>query len=182
MQRNVGIELPKRLNNVVVGFAHSNRAGLTSCPGRQEDREKRRHAVDLEIQHSFAPSGTRTAVFALFLLLCLPLRTPAQTVPASTSQETPAPGPGSVISVLRTSTPVQVDGVLDDAIWQKSEVATGFRQRWPMDGAPASERTEVRVAYDNQAIYFGLIMHDAEPERILGSILDRDGRLDQPRR
>ena len=74
---------------------------------------------------------------------------------------------------------MNIDGILDEAVWQESPVTSGFHQRWPADGSPATERTEVRVAYDNRAIYFGLVMYDSEPELIMRSILHREGRIDK---
>lgn len=90
-----------------------------------------------------------------------------------------APGPGSVVQAVRATGPITIDGVLDEAVWRTAPAVTDFRQRWPVDGAPASERTEVRVAYDDRAIYFGLVMHDSEPGRIMRSILHREGRIDK---
>jgi hypothetical protein len=80
---------------------------------------------------------------------------------------------------VRTSIPIRVDGILDEAIWNQAQPATGFRQRWPADGEPASERTEVRVAYDDHAIYFGMVMFDSEPDRIVRSTLQREGTLEE---
>lgn len=74
---------------------------------------------------------------------------------------------------------MNIDGILDEGVWQEAPVTSGFHQRWPVDGSPATERTEVRVAYDNRAIYFGLIMYDSEPELIMRSILHREGRIDK---
>ena len=48
-----------------------------------------------------------------------------------------------------------------------------------MDGAPASERTEVRIAYDGDALYFGFTFFDSEPDRINRAILHRGGRIDK---
>ena len=48
-----------------------------------------------------------------------------------------------------------------------------------MDGAPASERTEVRIAYDEDALYFGFTFFDSEPDRINRAILHRGGRIDK---
>jgi hypothetical protein len=84
-----------------------------------------------------------------------------------------------VITAVRVSDAPEIDGALDEAFWQDIDPVSGFRQRWPVDGAPASERTEVRVAYDGDAIYFGMIMFDGEPDRILRSILRREGRIDK---
>jgi len=87
--------------------------------------------------------------------------------------------PGSEIRAARTNETMRIDGVLDEAVWHEAEPVTGFRQRWPADGSPATERTEVRVAYDDQAIYFGMIMFDSEPDRIMRSILHREGNIDK---
>jgi len=48
-----------------------------------------------------------------------------------------------------------------------------------VDGAPASERTEVRIAYDGDALYFGFTFFDSEPDRINRAILHRGGRIDK---
>lgn len=72
-----------------------------------------------------------------------------------------------------------IDGVLDEAIWSTVEPVTGFLQRDPVDGAPATERTEVRIAYDERALYFGMVMYDSEPHLILRNILQRGGWIDK---
>ena len=78
---------------------------------------------------------------------------------------------------VRIETPPRVDGVLDEPFWAGIPPVTGFRQRDPVDGAPASERTEVRIAYDRDALYFGFTFFDSEPHRINRVILDRGGRI-----
>ncbi len=80
---------------------------------------------------------------------------------------------------MRTDTPPRVDGVLDEPFWVGIEPITGFRQRDPVDGAPASERTEVRIAYDEHALYLGFSLFDSEPDRIRRAILHRGGRIDK---
>ena len=84
-----------------------------------------------------------------------------------------------VIRAHRTDAPPRIDGVLDEEFWQEIVPETGFVQRNPVDGAEASERTEVRVAYDDNNIYFGFTMYDREPDKIRRSILHREGRIDQ---
>jgi len=88
-------------------------------------------------------------------------------------------GENSEIRAVRITESIQIDGILDEAVWQTLTPVSGFRQRWPVDGSPATEPTEVRVAYDDRAIYFGLIMYDSEPELIMRSILHREGRIDK---
>ena len=72
-----------------------------------------------------------------------------------------------------------MDGVLDEPFWADIPPVTGFKQRDPVDGAPASERTEVRIAFDDNALYFGFTFFDSEPDRIRRAILDRGGRIDK---
>ena len=76
-------------------------------------------------------------------------------------------------------TPPVVDGVLDEAFWTTIEPVTGFLQREPVDGAPATERTEVRIAFTPTALYFGMSMFDSDPDGILGNILQRGGWIDK---
>lgn len=83
------------------------------------------------------------------------------------------------VRAVRIETPPRVDGVLDEPLWAAIAPITGFRQRDPVDGAPASERTEVRIAFDDNALYFGFSFFDSEPERIRRAILERGGRIDR---
>ena len=80
---------------------------------------------------------------------------------------------------VRTAEPPTIDGVLDEPFWDAIEPVTDFRQRVPVDGAPSSELTELRVAFDDNNIYFGVVLHDSDPARIRRSILHREGRIDQ---
>jgi uncharacterized protein DUF5916/cellulose/xylan binding protein with CBM9 domain len=75
--------------------------------------------------------------------------------------------------------PPRVDGNLDDAIWDQIEPVTDFVQIWPTDGAPASERSEVRVAYDRDYLYFAFKFFDPNPELIRAKNLERGGRNDR---
>ena len=68
----------------------------------------------------------------------------------------------------------RIDGRLDDAAWSTAEPATEFRQRSPRDGDAATQRTEVRILYDNEAVYVGARMFDSEPARIAAQLGRRD--------
>ncbi len=72
---------------------------------------------------------------------------------------------------------VVLDGEFDEAVWQKAQPASGFRQRTPENGAPASERTEVRAAYDELNIYFAVLCHDGDPGAIIADEQGRDADL-----
>ena len=73
----------------------------------------------------------------------------------------------------------KVDGVLDEALWQGIEPITEFKQRDPAEGEDATEFTEFRIAFDEEAIYFGFILFDKEPEKIRANIFERGGRIDK---
>ena len=99
---------------------------------------------------------------ALSLLLgCLAAPAAAQQ-PEAAQGRAPAPEPPQAAAV-RTTTPVRVDGSLADAAWQAATPITQFRQLDPQEGQPATERTEVRVLYDDQALYIGARMYDTRP-------------------
>jgi hypothetical protein len=69
---------------------------------------------------------------------------------------------------------IRIDGDLSEDVWQRAPVITGFRQREPNDGAPATLETEARVAYDSTNIYFAVQAIDPEPARIVGIRTRRD--------
>ena len=72
---------------------------------------------------------------------------------------------------------IVVDGRLDDAAWQQAPPARGFKQREPKEGADATDDTEVRILFDAKTLYVGVLARDAEPDRIIARILERDRLL-----
>ena len=70
-----------------------------------------------------------------------------------------------------------VDGRVDDAVWAPVQPFTGFVQQEPNEGAPASERTEIRFLLDRQHLYVGVVCFDSEPQNILVSQSRRDADL-----
>lgn len=104
---------------------------------------------------------------ALLLAAAVGMQSPQQVGAASDSALTHSDGivPPTVTAVRADPAPV-LDGILDDAAWQRAEPATGFRRDRPGDGLPAAEKTEVRVAYTGDALYVGARMYDRDPSRI----------------
>ena len=70
-----------------------------------------------------------------------------------------------------------VDGHLDDDVWKSAEPFAGFVQRELQEGAPVSERTEVRILTDGEALYVGAWLYDREPMRIVPGEKVRDVEL-----
>lgn len=69
---------------------------------------------------------------------------------------------------------LNLDGKLTEPIWQKEPIKD-FTQRDPNEGVPASEKTEVWVAYDQNYIYVAAHLYDSKPELIDASLARRDG-------
>lgn len=78
---------------------------------------------------------------------------------------------------LRILEALHMDGVLDEGIWQNALAASGFTQQRPDEGQPASERTEVRILYDEQTLYIGVWAYDSDPSQIIATQMARDGDL-----
>ena len=78
---------------------------------------------------------------------------------------------------IDTDDAIRLDGVLNESIWQDAVPASDFRQQDPENGAPATEPTEVRIAYSRDAIYMGVTCYDSEPDKWLGFQRGRDGFL-----
>jgi hypothetical protein len=74
----------------------------------------------------------------------------------------------------RVDQPIKLDGILDDAVWTRAEAGSDFIQRFPTPGRPATMRTEVRVAYDNDAVYVAARMFDPNPDLIHAPLARRD--------
>jgi len=75
---------------------------------------------------------------------------------------------------VRISTPIVLDGVLDEEAWEEAETITGFIQSMPDAGAPATEQTVVRVVYNEKRLYVGALMLDSEPQGIIHQFLEQD--------
>lgn len=72
---------------------------------------------------------------------------------------------------------VQLDGLLNEGVWAQAQPITEFRQQEPIEGAQPSERTEIRVLYDDEALYIGAMLYDSDPSGILAYQLQRDAGL-----
>ncbi|HEX6748223.1 MAG TPA: DUF5916 domain-containing protein [Longimicrobium sp.] len=68
----------------------------------------------------------------------------------------------------------ELDGRLDDEAWAAAPALGGFWQKEPREGAPATERTEVRILYDDHALYVGARMWSSDPARIRAPVSRRD--------
>jgi hypothetical protein len=68
----------------------------------------------------------------------------------------------------------QLDGKLDDPVWEKLEWAGDFTQRDPDDGKPPSQPTNFKITYDDKNLYIAIRAHDGEPDKIVRRVTRRD--------
>src|SRR5262245_45965855 len=109
---------------------------------------------------------------ALLIVSLLPTGLAAQSVPPSGDPHTGRPK--KTVTAVLSEGPIRLDGVLDEPVWKTAVPASDFVQREPKQGQPATERTEARVAYDKDAIYFGMTAYDSEPDRMVINNLEQD--------
>ncbi len=106
--------------------------------------------------HRDIPARALAAVVALFC-----------SVPAGATSGIPAtPLPGA--------TAIRIDGEFDEEVWRQAPPISGFKQREPKDGAPATFESEARVAYDNTALYVAVRASDPDPKRLVAFRTRRD--------
>src|SRR6266540_3489408 len=70
-----------------------------------------------------------------------------------------------------------LDGKVTDEAWLKVEPYSTFTQTDPIEGAAATERTEVRVVFDKTNLYIGVVCFDSEPAKIIVNQSRRDADL-----
>ena len=90
--------------------------------------------------------------------------------------------PEQVAVATRTSQSPVIDGNLADPVWVQAVPITDFTQQTPDEGETPSQKTEVRILYDDQAIYFGIRCFDTDPKTIVANMTRRDRDSCQPLR
>ena len=119
-------------------------------------------------------------------------------VPDPTSQETsalglpfailgpPPPAPPATVArdaqggvtarAIRVVTPLRIDGQLDEAFYRSTPPLSDFIQNEPTSGAPATEKTEVWVAFDDAHVYVGIRAWESQPDRMVVNEMRRDSQ------
>ncbi|MYH28989.1 MAG: carbohydrate binding family 9 domain-containing protein [Acidobacteria bacterium] len=83
-----------------------------------------------------------------------------------------------VVRPPRLAEPPVIDGRLDEPLWRDAAHITQLVQRRPFDGIPASEPSDIYLAYDSANIYVGLYAHYSNPGMIRANRRDRDESID----
>jgi hypothetical protein len=119
---------------------------------------------------------TSLRVLTVFLLLA--------PVPAAAQGPADGHGTGAInydtarlerrLTATRADGPIRLDGRLDEASWAAAPLADGFVQNDPREGQPATFDTEVRLLYDDRALYIGVFAKDPDPDQIIVNELRKD--------
>jgi hypothetical protein len=91
----------------------------------------------------------------------------------------PEPAEPLSIMAVRLTSRIELDGRLNEFVWIGARAVTGFRQRQPDEGEPATQRTEVRFLFDDAALYIGARMYDdLGAEGVTSRLVRRDQNAD----
>ena len=95
-------------------------------------------------------------------------------IPLGQSDSTLKTGTAAMVHAARVGGEISFDGALSESAWAAAVPVSDFTQREPREGAPATERTEVRVLYDDDALYVGARLYDSSPDSIRAQLARRD--------
>ena len=126
------------------------------------------------------PAKSREAVLAqgrsllvlMSLVSALGAASPAQAQSQAATRE---------FRATRTARPPTIDGQLNEEAWSQAQIMSDFTQIDPDEGQPATERTEVRVLYDDRALYVGMRLFDRNTVHLGRRLSTRDGDADADR-
>lgn len=103
---------------------------------------------------------------------------PRYPVPPAGAPAAPSPKPpATAVRVMRASratSQISIDGKLNEPAWAAAVPSGEFTQSYPKIGAPPTDPTEVRILYDDDALYVGARMFDAQPDSIAAQLARRD--------
>jgi hypothetical protein len=119
--------------------------------------------------------GNAMQLFCVFLLLTSSLISSSSL--AQNSIITTEVRPSMQATRIPAGMDIQLDGFLDEEAWGLAQPITEFRQQEPVEGGEPSEPTEIRVLYDDQALYIGAMLYDSDPDGIIAYQLQRDAGL-----
>ncbi len=78
------------------------------------------------------------------------------------------------VKAVRADKPPRIDGILSDPVWQSAEAFTSFRMSEPEPNGNPTERTELKILFDDSNLYVGVLCYDNEPSRIAANTLAHD--------
>ncbi len=119
--------------------------------------------------------GPLRPVPALLVFTTLLLFGPEE-LAASPPQAQAAAAHETVLRAIPVSEAPKLDGVLDEPLWKDAPLFDRFLQQVPDEGKPATERTEVRIVYTRDKLYFGVMVFYSDPHKLIANELRYDQR------
>ena len=125
----------------------------------------------------------RAALWLAIILALVPASSLAGQQPVADAP--PPPVAPSVISrvsgratirAVRVPTPLRIDGKLDEAVYESVPSMTDFIQQEPSEGQPATEKTEVWLLYNDDAVYVVARCWESQPQRVIANEMRQIGR------
>ncbi len=111
--------------------------------------------------------STVALAFSFLFILALPAH----------SADSPQENKDHSVQAFLAEHPIQVDGLLQEPCWQR-QGSTGFIQSDPLDGEPATEKTTVWIAFDQENLYVAARLYDRSPQKIVSRLGRRDDEVD----
>jgi len=119
-----------------------------------------------------SPEGRRAPLISVFVAIGSLASPAAARQPDRARSDTP------IARAQRTTGTIHIDGRLDEPDWAQAPAIGPLTQREPVEGRDATEPTDVRILFDEQAIYVGIACAESHPGGIVSTQLTRDANLD----
>ncbi len=120
-------------------------------------------------------AGQTEALAAPQLLVDLPADFDGPAPPISPAVITRDESGRATIRAVRVTTPMRIDGRLDESLYTSVPPISDFIQQEPQEGSPATEKTEVWLAFDDDNVYVSYRCWESNPERMIANEMRRDG-------
>jgi hypothetical protein len=96
---------------------------------------------------------------------------------AAAQQSNPEPPRTAIVTA--TTSPISIDGSLEEPAWTQAPMIGELIQREPRTGENPSEKTEVTLLHDADNLYIGITCYDSEPKEIIGTQMERDADINR---
>ena len=123
-------------------------------------------------------AASRRVNAALLFVACLTFDPPGAIAQAPVLSRTPSNTARRQTGATRVTESLRIDGSLNEAAWNRADVARDFTQSEPREGQPATEATEVMVMFDDHFLYVGARMRDSDPAHEIVNDIRKDFRED----
>jgi hypothetical protein len=117
------------------------------------------------------PTTGRSRAWGVAVCSCLVL---SGLLPTPSRAQAPAALDSLGALHLPNETEVRLDGLASEPFWSEAPVLSELWQKEPLEGVVPSERTEVRVAYDETSLFVSIVAYDRQPDQIVARIRQRD--------